>query len=161
MPKKQVLPRARGVSELVLEELPDELLVYDTRRHRAHCLNRSAALVFRRCDGRTTIDEMATVLKQEGVPGGADVVEFALVELARANLLEADAPAARRPPSRRSVLKRIGFIAGASLALPLIKSIIAPSVAEAASCGGVFQPCCGGANGTCTQPFTCQGGTCQ
>ena len=39
-------PRAR-TEGLVVTELPDELLVYDLERHRAHCLNPTAALVFK------------------------------------------------------------------------------------------------------------------
>ena len=39
-------PRAR-TEGLVVTELPDELLVYDLERHRAYCLNPTAALVFK------------------------------------------------------------------------------------------------------------------
>jgi hypothetical protein len=39
---------------LVIKELPDEVLVYDLDRNKAHCLNHSAAEVWERCDGRTT-----------------------------------------------------------------------------------------------------------
>ncbi|HEY0004483.1 MAG TPA: hypothetical protein VGB17_06700, partial [Pyrinomonadaceae bacterium] len=44
---------------LVVRELADELLVYDTRRDRAHCLNKTASLVWQRCDGLTSTSEMA------------------------------------------------------------------------------------------------------
>ena len=43
---------------LVVTELLDEVLVYDLDRHRAHCLNRTAALVFRHAESVTT--EFAT-----------------------------------------------------------------------------------------------------
>ena len=46
-------PRARR-DGLVIRELNGELLVYDLERHRAHCLNPTAALVFKQCDGRTS-----------------------------------------------------------------------------------------------------------
>ena len=58
-----LLPRARQ-EELVVEELPDETLVYDLKRHKAHCLNRAAALVWQHCDGRTTSSDMAEILEQ-------------------------------------------------------------------------------------------------
>ena len=159
MARTIVMPRARGSAELVVEELPDELLVYDTLRHKAHCLNSSAAQVFRMCDGRTSVDAAAAALAHAGLPGGVEVVEFALAELERAELLEAAPPVTRRAPSRRTALRRIGLIAGASLALPLIQSIVAPSVAQAASaCGALNQPCCNGTS--CDATLVCSGGTC-
>ena len=42
---RALMPRARQ-DELVVEELPDETLVYDLKRHKARCLNRTAALVW-------------------------------------------------------------------------------------------------------------------
>src|SRR5262249_52266190 len=45
------LPAARERG-LIVQELADELLVYDEGRHRAHCLNLTAALVWRRMEGR-------------------------------------------------------------------------------------------------------------
>ena len=44
-------PLARS-EELVIEELGDELLVYDERTQRAHCLSATAARVWRACDGK-------------------------------------------------------------------------------------------------------------
>ena len=38
-----MLPEARQ-DGLVIEELLEEILVYDLKRHRAYCLNRTAAL---------------------------------------------------------------------------------------------------------------------
>ena len=40
------LPRAR-TSELIVKELPDETLVYDLANDKAHCLNHTAALVWK------------------------------------------------------------------------------------------------------------------
>ena len=42
---RALMPRARQ-DELVVEELQDETLVYDLERHKARCLNRTAALVW-------------------------------------------------------------------------------------------------------------------
>ncbi|MBV9278705.1 MAG: hypothetical protein JOZ41_01360, partial [Chloroflexi bacterium] len=43
-------PRARK-NGLIVRELEDEVLVYDLERHRAHCLNRAAGLVWKHADG--------------------------------------------------------------------------------------------------------------
>ena len=50
------MPRARQ-DELVVEELSDETLVYDLKRHKANCLNRTAALVWQDCDGQTSVSQ--------------------------------------------------------------------------------------------------------
>jgi len=47
------LPQARS-EDLVIQDIGDEVLVYDLTRHKAHCLNRTAALVWRKCDGTRT-----------------------------------------------------------------------------------------------------------
>ena len=57
---RALMPRARQI-ELHVEELPDETLVYDLERHKARCLNRTAALVWRHCDGQTGVAEVAAL----------------------------------------------------------------------------------------------------
>jgi len=57
----------KGRSEGVIEsELPDELLVYDLERHRADALNRTAAPVWKACDGRRTVGEIAEAVGRGG-----------------------------------------------------------------------------------------------
>ena len=71
------LPRAR-TSDLVIRELDDETLVYDTERDKAHCLNRTAALVWEQCDGKTTAREAVRSLRSEfSVPVDEDIVWLA------------------------------------------------------------------------------------
>ena len=123
--------RQRG---LLVRALPTEVLVYDTERHEAHCLNRSAALVWEQCDGMTPPAAMAPKLAT--VLGGAideDIVGHALDQLATFHLLEAESPA-RAPSeriSRRDLIQRLGL--AASVVLPLVSSIAAPSPSQAAS----------------------------
>ena len=60
---------------LLIRELPGEVLVYDRERHRAHCLNQTAASVFRHADGTRTVADLARVLAPEAAPAaGASVV---------------------------------------------------------------------------------------
>ncbi|MBW1688466.1 MAG: PqqD family protein, partial [Deltaproteobacteria bacterium] len=81
-------------------ELPDELLVYDLERHKAHCLNPTAALVFKHCDGRTSVKQIARTLGSE-LEFAADerLVWLSLERLGKANLLEAR-PAPAPLPTR-------------------------------------------------------------
>jgi hypothetical protein len=149
---------------LLIRELPDELLVYDQEQHRAHCLNRTAAQVFRHADGTRTVGELALLL---GPEAGETVVEAALARLDEAGLLEGGAP----PPglSRREVVRRVGI--GAAILLPAVASIVAPTPAEAAAtcatnCTGKPDgtPCtCFGADpctATCTSDSCSDGGGC-
>ena len=78
-----LMPRARQ-DELVVEELQDETLVYDLERHKARCLNRTAALVWRHCDGQTSVAEVAALLEEQlAIPADEAVVWMALDRLSR------------------------------------------------------------------------------
>src|SRR6266849_5376674 len=55
------LPKARK-DKLIIKELDDETLVYDLDRDKAHCLNTTAARVWKHCDGTTTVGEIAASL---------------------------------------------------------------------------------------------------
>jgi len=133
---RALMPRARE-DELVVEELQDETLVYDLKRHKARCLNRTAALVWRHCDGQTTVPELAALLgEQLATPTDEAVVWMALDRLGRAHLLNEPVtlPADRARYSRREVLRTLRRVAGISLLLPVIESIVAPRAAAQASC---------------------------
>jgi hypothetical protein len=131
-------PRARQEG-LVVRELEGELLVYDLEAHRAHRLNRAAAIVFQGSDGRTTVRELATRLRRElAVPAADEAwVRLACARLTKAGLLERRAPRtgddARPALSRRELMRRAGRAAGIALLLPVVVSIVAPTPAEAAA----------------------------
>ncbi|HMF16009.1 MAG TPA: PqqD family protein, partial [Gemmataceae bacterium] len=88
MTPKQTLPLARS-KNLVVQDVAKESLVYDESSHEAHCLNQTAALVWRHCNGRTTMDEMVAILHRSlGTPTDPAVVELALEQLQDAGLVE-------------------------------------------------------------------------
>jgi hypothetical protein len=115
-------PRAR-TDELVVEELGDELLIYDLRTDAAHCLDAQAAAVWRACNGDASIADIAAAAGTT-----TDGAAHALRELAERDLV--DAPLDH---SRREAMK-IGLTAGAvGVAIPIIRSIVAPTAAQAQS----------------------------
>lgn len=120
-----MLPKARE-NDLVVETFEREVLVYDTRTHRAHSLSALAAQVWRACDGTRSPQEIASSLglSQDEVAGG-------LARLDEANLFE---PRLFKP-SRRKFLRKVATTAG----LLVIASITAPQAAHAKSPGG-FNP---------------------
>ena len=93
---KKILPRARK-HDLLVKELRDETLVYDLETNDAHCLNRTAALVWARCDGKTTAARMASLLQKELDPTvDEDLVWLTIAQLQRFRLIEKDE--SRRDP---------------------------------------------------------------
>ena len=159
---RTLMPRARQ-DKLVVEELPDETLVYDLKRHKARCLNRTAALVWQHCDGQTTVPKLAALLEEQlPTPTDEAVVWMALDRLGRAHLLSEPVtlPADRAQYSRREVLRTLRRVAGISLLLPVIESIVAPLAAAQGSCVtssqcvAFVQPNCTGLP-ICGAPTTC------
>lgn len=135
---ERLAPEAR-IKGLVVHPLDEEVLVYDLERHKAHCLNKSAALIWNRCDGKTGVADLAQYLGEElKAPVDEEMVWLALDQLGKTGLLREEMPAARKPGlSRRELIKRIGV--GGAMALPLITSIVAPKAAQAATtCGSVI-----------------------
>jgi hypothetical protein len=131
-----VHPQARH-DDVLVEELDGETLVYDLRRHKAHCLNPTAAFVWRRCDGHTSVAEIAALLPGAlSVPAEEALVWLALQRLEQLQLLRA--PVLAQAPagaliSRRMMLRRLGVAGGAALVLPVVTSITVPTPAMAAS----------------------------
>jgi hypothetical protein len=132
-------PRSRTTG-LVVEELDGEVLVYDTERDRAHCLNRTAALVWRWSDGTASVRDLARRLQRELEieKGAAGLVEESLRVLEKARLLESPPEASPSARSRRQALRTL---ARAAALLPVVSSIVAPRAAEAATCVPIDEPC--------------------
>ncbi|MBI4639864.1 MAG: PqqD family protein [Candidatus Tectomicrobia bacterium] len=130
-----MLPHARE-DGLVVQELPDETVVYDLKRHRAHCLNQTAALVWRHCDGQTTVAEIALLMQSElKIPVDEEMVWLAMNQLGRAHLLRErmGPPVHAMPYSRRELIRKLARIGGISVLLPVVTSIIAPTAVQAAA----------------------------
>jgi len=136
-------PLARS-ADLFVDTIGDELLVYDMTCHRAHSLNDVSAAVWKACDGTRSREQIA-----------ADTgLDLAAVELALDNLsdIELISGHQRTGISRRTALRRItvgaaGLTVGAAAAggiaaaLPVIRSIHAPSAAMATSGGKAGNSC--------------------
>lgn len=145
---------------LVVQELPDEVLVYDLDRDKAHCLNQTAAMVWQHCDGTASTAEIARSMGDKlQTPVDEKVVWLALDQLGRNELL-ATQPV---PPSflaglnRREMVRVLGI--AAAVAIPVVTSIVAPTPAQANSCIPSGGSCTSGAqccSGICTgAPLVC------
>jgi hypothetical protein len=132
--------------DLVIQEHDEEILIYDLRDNRALCLNQTSALVWRACNGNSSIDEIAKTV------GNEDIVWLALNDLKREKLieLEMERPAKFEGMSRREVIRNIGL--SSMLALPMVAALVAPVAAQAVSTCGI----------ACNNPSVCNpGATCK
>jgi hypothetical protein len=114
--------------DLLMRELKDEVILYDTTMKRAHCLNDTAAAVWRLCDGRRNVREIAHVLEKD-----EELVWMALQDLEDSGVLNRDVPQTIRSYglSRRELVMKIGV--GAAVALPMVSSILVPTASAAPS----------------------------
>ncbi len=145
---KQQLPRARQEG-LLFSPLNDELVIYDTERNKAHSLNRVASMVWKNCDGATTVSQLRELIAQElNTTVDEQVVWLALQQLERNRLLEGRMQTPGNLISRREAARRFGKVAG--IVIPLVASAMIPPAAAANTCN---MPCT--IDAQCTPPMTC------
>lgn len=157
--KDYTKPKAR-MDELVVHQLPDELLIYDLKSHKAYCLNAAAAVVWNLCDGSQTTSELATKLATKSKNKAADaaneaLVNLALDELEKFNLLEPSMDnRAEKPPVKKLITRRdaVRALGAATVLLPTITMIVAPTAAQTRS----LQP----DRASCTLSEDCASGCC-
>jgi hypothetical protein len=146
-------PQTR-TTQLLVQELPDEVLVYDMERNEVHCLNGSAARVWGFCDGEHTVAEIASLLATDLDQETAEkLVWVALEQFAERHLLEEDPSAeglieelADKPSgmTRREMVVGLSVLVGM---IPVVESIMSPPAALAASFG-----CSGATDGLGSTP---------
>jgi hypothetical protein len=144
------LPKAK-TERLIVKVIDDETLVYDMGRHAATCLNEFAAKVWRRCDGTTSVADIADALGED-----ERAVWLALHSLNKSKLFVEEIalpPDMRTGKTRREIAGQLGLGAAAFVA-----SIVVSTTAAHASCGGPGAPCTGRIEqGTCCPGLTCFG----
>lgn len=64
MKKIEKLPLSRR-SNLVVQEMDSELMIYDLTANKAFCLNETSALVWQFCDGSKSVNEISRLLGQK------------------------------------------------------------------------------------------------
>src|SRR4051794_32969085 len=81
-------PKSRQ-KNLVVQELTDEVLIYDLTADKAFCLNRTAAFIWQHADGETTVGQLTHLLQKNlRTPVDQSAVWFALEQLGKDSLLE-------------------------------------------------------------------------
>jgi hypothetical protein len=123
-------PKARS-SEILTREIPGELLIYDMKRHKAYCLNETAGYIWKQCNGKRTVFQLARKLEAScGDSVDERIVWLALEQLEKNNLLDSRfSSSARSVMTRRKLIRSLGVTS--VVALPIVASIIAPTAAQA------------------------------
>ncbi|MCC5636684.1 PqqD family protein [Nostoc sp. CHAB 5844] len=144
-----MIPVAR-TENLLIQEVGNELIVYDETRDTAHCLSAIAARVWYLCNGQNTVDNIARLLQEElDVPPDQTLdwrglVQLTLAELEQFHLLDAAVtePLMNPRTSRRQVLKKVSLVGGFAIGslFPAIASIIVPTPAMATPRGSRLFP---------------------
>jgi len=132
-------PQRLASSNLVLEQLPDELMIYDQKRNKAYCLNQTAAFVWQNADGNKTVSDLVELMTRElKKPVNEQVIWFALDVLSKDGLLEGPTAVTEVPAgvSRRALLQKVGM--GVAVAIPAVTVLLVSPAKAHASSGG---PC--------------------
>jgi hypothetical protein len=120
---KKTTPKARN-EDIVVQNLQNEILLYDLKINKAYCLNETAGLVYQFCDGQTSFDELR---RKSGKDISDEIIWLAIEELNKQDLLSEKTESGI---SRRSLLQKA---AASVVALPLVTMIVAPRALQAQS----------------------------
>ena len=113
-------PQSRS-TDLVIQTVGNETLVYDLRSKQAHCLNETAAFVWSKCNGELSVEDIASFLAGATA---SSLAQIAILQLSERNHLKEPVPRPSCGWDRREMLKKIGAIS--VIAVPMIASIVAP-----------------------------------
>ena len=132
--KKSLNPVA-STKDLVIQELGNETLVYNTSTNQACCLNETAAFVWSNCKGDKTIDDIAFSFEEKfGRRVSPDFVRLAVSRLKDKDLLVESGMGTAQMTNRREAIRKIGL--ATAIAIPVVASLIAPpsAMAQTSSC---------------------------
>jgi hypothetical protein len=125
----------------ITRQLADELLVYETKTKRAHCLDATAGEIWRMCDGTKTAAQIAQAMrKEQQLLIDENSIRLTLARFAKAGLLQnSKRIQASSIDARRRFLQ--AGTAATMLALPSVTSVFIPKAEQAVSCSTLGQPC--------------------
>lgn len=124
-------PMARTLN-ILAEPVGEEVVVYDRDAKKAHRLNCTAALVWRKCDGSRTVEDLAKIVSETlRSPNDEDFIFLTLEMLGKQTLLEGYS--AENHVSRRDIIRKLRSLGIATALIPVVATIAAPPPAAAAS----------------------------
>jgi hypothetical protein len=154
----KIKPLARQ-TDIVVQEMGNEILIYDLKANKAFNLNETSALIWQLADGKKDIAEIADNLSRRFDSAiSEEFVWLALGELQKKDLLVNQNEMVKffQGVSRREVIRRIGLTT--IISFPIISTLIFPSSIQALSCpaSGSNRPL----GCPCTAVTQCSSGCC-
>ena len=147
---------------IVIQELENELLIYDLNINKVYCLNHTSAMVWQLSDGENSIPEISLLMsKKLQTEISEDFVWLALDRLKQADLLDKSTKIEIdfNGLTRRQLIRKVGL--ASMIALPIIASVVAPTAVNAQSLSGVCLPLlklgCSTFPNNCCPGNVCQG----
>ena len=126
-------PLARK-EQIISETVAGEYVLYDGLRKRAHRLNPTLCWIWDRCDGSTGVEDIAAAFEREfAVDNGTNAVLSGLKQLDNYELLQRPLEIPQLGSFQLPELSRRRIIAGGSMLMPVLVSMIAPTPAAAKS----------------------------
>jgi hypothetical protein len=148
-------PKTRN-ENIVVQEIENEILIYDLELNKAFCLNETSAIIYQLCDGKNSIaDISSSIAKKLNQPINDELIWLALDGFKKDNLLENNEQfeVDFNGLTRRQVIKKVGF--GSLVILPIISSVVAPVAGATASLAPLFAACT--TNSDCASNFCTNG----
>lgn len=126
-------PIAR-TKNIVVQDTETEVLIYDLEANKAHSLNETSALVWKKCDGtKSVLKIVSEISSNTKTQVSENLVWLALSQLSEAGLLKDASIDIEKFEnlSRREAIRKIGITSMVSL--PIIATIVAPTATAAQS----------------------------
>lgn len=152
-------------TDIVIQPLDGELLIYDLEINKAYCLNKTSALIWQACNGENSVNGISRIVsKNLGQQVNVNLIQLALDEFRKNNLLtnSEEANFALDKMSRRQLIRNVAL--NTAIVLPTISSLIAPTAAMAgsvAACGAINTACSVAIDCCSNYCDDCFTGTCQ
>lgn len=121
-------------NNIILQEIADEVLIYDLEVNKAFCLNETSAMIWQECNGKQSVTEISQKLSRKLKTNiSKEIVWLAISQFKTDGLLKNDDEIGTPFDglTRREVVKKIGF--ASMIALPTIASVVAPNAVQAQS----------------------------
>lgn len=120
--------------QLTCEEIAEERVIYDGRNKKVHHLNTTLNWIWNKCDGNTSVKAMAAAFDQQfNTDQGTHIISTGLQQLQDRELLENSTALNEGMPMEAPIVSRRSAMIGGSVIMPVIVSMLAPTVAAAKS----------------------------
>ena len=114
-----------------MQQIDQELLVYNISTNKAMSLNQTAGFIWEKSDGKTSISEIQKSFNEHfSINVEEDFIKLTLGDLNKAGLLENTDNFLNEKLNRRKILLKCGT---SMVMLPIILTIVAPTPSHAAS----------------------------